>query len=580
MEETTWTSPILEDEDNYYYYATKECIRRVRKDSLDYGIIYYNPEESINENIDPENLTVYNDYVYFVQYDYDYDSNNNKIYDIQINKISKTGDSEVKNLLDKKVGLGSILDIEMTTTSKAFYYIIDGKMYKFDLEKESEEVFAEDEILSGNFAINDDESIYLCKSGKLYQIVNGEVKVIFDDFSEIEYDFVKQGDYLYFSASTLGFDDDNLRYVNLKNGNIEEIESDKKGLVFNYGNSIYLYGKDNNIYKLNNKKWEEYAKLNDFKTRSMGDDVRLTSDAVILITDAGKITYVYNFKENLYYQEGEVNESLANKDTYLVNKMKSTKLLEDNSRQSKDGSVIYTTNSENSIIRGDIGDSLFYKKSDLTVFCSTAEMEEALKLGTVEKIAEPDINNGYCYWVVSTYDKEAIDNRYAIALLRKKCDGTAPVEVINTFKNENLNTTYYAEGRMLIVTSSSIYVVNYNSKPEMSLLYTVMVGGKKRTFASYDIGGGNDESFHYYVQFLDKEILIKDPNNGRLYVSAYDGSYTKLELFDRAYGNSISMAKRDGVVVHANFKIEDGYLVFETKKLNLNTGKFEDVKAE
>lgn len=84
----------------------------------------------------------------------------------------------------------------------------------------------------------------------------------------------------------------------------------------------------------------------------------------------------------------------------------------------------------------------------------------------------------------------------------------------------------------------------------------------------------DEYAYTCYIAFLDKELLILEPFSDKFLVSEYNRAYTEQPLFDRSY-RGILLSKKQKISYERTFSIENGYLVFEKLKINLNTGKVE-----
>ena len=577
QKEEIWTSQNLYDKE-YYYYPTQLSIRRIRRDTLDYKTVYLSPK-SAGCQIDPRMVTIYGDYIYFFETNTDYSDSSNTKYDLKICKVDKNGEEGAKEIITKKISKKEFEKLGKSATSEAFFYVINDKMYKFDFKSDSEEVYAEGEELPTYFEISEDNTIYFADLGVIYKIENGKPKKVYEDKVRkmTGYKLIKQGDNIYFTGGVLGLGAHSLQYYSLKDKEVKEVEYDEEGLVFNRGNMIYLYGDDNIIYKLNDEKWVEFIKLNGFNVvkRKIGDIAMLTDDMFMVARD--KDTHIYNFKEGKEYVYGVVNEENATKESYVENKLKSTKRLKNREKVQKFGTVVFAKNSENEILNADIGENISYNTNQLQPFCTKDEMLSVMGEGEMHSISELDIYDRYCYWVASIYDE---NYKFTTAILKKKCDGAEKAQVVKKIegKLQCFRECYYYEGGFMLITSSSVYKFDYESQ-QLTLLYTLTIAGRETTFADFD--HSNEEIYKKSILFLDKELVIKNPVNGRFYTYAYDGSYSNVELFDKSYDQSITFIKYVNYFLYYYTDVKDNYLIFyQNCKINLDTGKVEKLTEE
>ena len=168
-----------------------------------------------------------------------------------------------------------------------------------------------------------------------------------------------------------------------------------------------------------------------------------------------------------------------------------------------------------------------------------------------------------------------------VAVLRKKCDGTENVEIVKKTegKSQGYQESYYYEGGFMLITFNSVYMFVYNSQ-QLTLLYTLTIGGREVGFYKFDDSLKN-EIYKKHILFLDKEVVIKNPVNGRFYICAYDGTYKNLELFDRSYNARLGFVKYVNTFSYYYTNVKDNYLIFyDNCKINLDTGKVEKLEKE
>jgi len=563
--EEEWTSPILEDEE-YVYYVEKDSIRKIKKDTLGYDIIY----ESEN-SIEIDGMTLSGDNVYFIEYNSVRGVSDT--FDVNIQKINKSGKENAQTLTHRQVKVPRSV-IAISATSKAIYYADENAIYKFDIESEAEQVLVQSEFVpESNFVVNDDESIYFYKNSKFYRAFNGKVEQISTNKGFSGKQFLKQGDKVFLCNGYIGNYGirDKLEYCDLNNNEIVTVEDEKTGLIYNHGNSLYMLGSDGVIYKLKNKKWEEYSRPSNSIGVSIDTKIKMTGDILMTHTNIGSVEKIYNLKENFFYEPGKIQERFLTKDSYLLNKIQSTEKLKYRDRNYKKGTFAYELDSSNNIRFGDIGDKKIYQIGDLDVFCTIDEMSNLLNNDKIIKVSKPEICGDYCYWVVDA----ATPDKHYITIFKKKFDNLSPLEVMDKKDGESFVSWAYHEGITGILTSSSVYLLDYNNQ-KISLLYMFKIGGKMANMTTKRSGYAyldDEDAIITCTRFLDKELLVYNPINGRFYASAYDGSYTEREVFSRSYGKYISLALKVDMGYKDNVEFEGDFLKIGSDKVNLTTGE-------
>ncbi len=551
IEETTWTTPIISNGEYYYYIYDNSEIRAIRNDQIDYKLVY-KPEYNTHIAID-DHYTIYNNEIYFIETDYKSDSD----YTISIKKIDINGEKEATTLATKSTPYDRYRKKHYSAcvTSKGIYYTIGNKMYMYDCE-EQREITYNSEFTNKNipqyFKVSDDSNIYYVAEKTLYMLSKEELKTLKEDINIKQYGFVKNGDNLYGCGATLGLDNDDLQYIKLGDYSINTIDADYKGNVFNKGNSIYLLS-ENKIYKLVNNKWVEHIDLKNYTyDSSLGGSTNgdIIFDNTVMVTLGAFQTKIYNYKEGFFYNYGNLNEENATKESYLLNEIKSTSVLDCSLGNRNDGSFSYVYREQNgAIARGNGGYTNEYE-----AFCTSEETIKLFDSGMEHRGVDGiNIYDGYCYWIASAYNPtNKVDKDY---ILKKKCDGTEDVQKVGEIEDKSgiVDVIYY-ENYMHIITLNSIYRVDCMNN-SVNKLYTHKYG------KIYD---GNNRSAKWYtnVAVLDKEVLIFDNASGHLLMSSYDGKNTGVQVFDRSYKIGFSECK-----------IENGCLNLGSTKINLKTGK-------
>lgn len=559
IDEATWTTQVVSSGDYYYYVEDKSEIRGIRKDKLDYNLIY-KPEYSTNLLIDYENYSVYEDDIYFIETDRD--SNDNYIF--RIMKVDVNGKKEVEVVSTKTLMYDrkSSNMYNACVTSKGLYYSIGNKMYMYDFEKQEEieyNVEFTDENLIPNFTVSEDGSIYYAKgknaSKTLYKLTTDKLEVLKKDIGYIQqYYFVKNGDRLYGSGATLGMDGNSLEYIDLNNYEIKSIETEYKGNVFNKGNSIYLLSGDK-IYKLVNDKWEEHIKLNNYQyDGTLGGAVngRIIFDDSVMANLGVFRTKFFNYKDGVFYKWNDINEKNAKKDTYLLNKIESTSVKNVGYGNEADNVHSYIYRSQDKVIAWtEKGNGSVYT-NEWDVFCTNEEILSALGQG-VDVITLDNINiyDGYLYGLVCT--ENLSDHKMAgYCIIKKNCNGTEAASIISKIPSDVvISDIQFFENYIYAIGTNSIYSIDCINNTTTEI-YKKKYGKIKTS---------NTSDWYVNVAFLDKEVLVYDNITGHIFVADYAGNTKGLQVFDRSYNISLE-----------DCTFEDGYLVVSGTKININTG--------
>ena len=552
IEETSWTTQVISKDDYYYYIYDSSDIRGIRKDQMDYKLVY-KPEYSIHVNIDSQCYSIYNNDIYFLEYNYENDGD----YKIFIKKIDIDGKNEAVTLSTKSVPYNRYSNkshYNAYATSKGIYYTINKKMYMYDFDSQKEITYKTeftDENKPEYFTVSEDNNIYYIKEKNLYMLSKDELKVLKENIGNIkQYKFVKRGNNLYGCNATLGMDADKLQYISLNDYSINTVDGDYKGNVFNIGNVIYLLT-ETKIYILENNKWVEHIDLKDYKyDGSLGGSTNgdIIFDDTVLTTLGAFGTKFYNYKDGFYYQYKKIDEGNATRDTYLLRELKSTKVLE-NAYNISDGDYKYLYKEDyNAIIKRNDTNT-----SEYEIFCSNDDILNFIgNEMKIYSIGNECLNDNYCYWSVTS--ENTTSKEHKIFILKKKLDGTENIQkVAEIGENADLVSVVYSKNYVHLVTSYSIYQINIANN-SLTNLYTNKNKSDKLSMES--------------VFFLSDEVIIYEWTPGHLLVSAYDGSYKGETIFDRSYSISKTAANS-----RANQSIENGTLSWYGTKINIKTGK-------